>query len=141
LVNGQQILDQSIAVYNELNVKLDSDLFVVEAGANEVYVYMDHIDGSILSIEYGDQEKTYRELLKLEPAFKDVSSEFLNAGALGQYEFACILQEDNTFKVFTNNNSFKFIASKKDFAAISHPVGNISDAWYLRLDNITTNSI
>lgn len=140
LDSNRTILDKSVRILNESNMELDKDMFVLESATNEAYVYLNPVDDSILWIEYSDQDKAYREMLKLEPAFKDVSSSFLTAGNLTQYEFACLAQEDGSFKVFTISNAPKFIASKKDLSSILPPVGNIGEAWYLRVDNITTNS-
>lgn len=134
--SGMSIIDQSIKIYNELNIQLDNDLFVIESSVDEIYVYINPIDNSILSIEYGDNDKVYRELVKLQPVFADVGDSWtLPMNELGRYEFV-VVDDAGAFRCYTNNPATKFIASKSNFASVLKPVGNINGHWYLRLDNI-----
>lgn len=138
---GTNLLDQSVKVYNENGDILDPELFMVESANNEAYIYINPSTDSLLIGEWADSKAVHRECLKLQPIFKDMGANYGGTGTpLGIYEFY-ITSSGNQFVAHTARSGTLFYTSKKDFAFIQKPVGNLNEPWYLQLNNITIKAL
>jgi hypothetical protein len=141
LADGTKLIDQSVRVYNENGDILDQELYMVESGNNEAYIYINPTTDSLLIGEWSDSKAVNRECLKLQPIFADMGSDYGGSNTpLKTYEYY-ITTSNNEFVCHTGRSGSVFYTAKKDFAFIQKPVGNLNQPWYLLFNNITIKGL
>jgi hypothetical protein len=140
LAENTLLIDKSVKIYDETGAQLSEEMYLVESGNGEAYIYINKSSESLLVAEWADTTSTKKECLKLEPVFKDLDGTLVQQSSIGNYEFY-ITNTGNQFICHTNRTGTIFYASNKDFSFVKKPVANINEPWYLLIQNLTIRSI
>jgi hypothetical protein len=137
ITDGNLFNFKSVIISTIDGVVLDSSLYTIEYDSNYARIYVNPVDNSVLQIQWSHSEKIYKELLKLEPVYRDMGSNF-NTSALGRYDFCCNLNSDkSTFTVsLGRENGTIYYKFKSGDSLVYPPVCNMEDEWYLLFENL-----
>lgn len=137
ILDGNQFNFKSVIISTVDGTILDQSLYTIEYDSDYARVYVNPIDNSILQIQWSDSNKIFKEMLKLEPVYKDMGSNFSTA-SLGKYDFCCNLNSDkNTFTVsLGRENGTIYYKLKSGADIINPPICNMDDEWNLLFENI-----
>lgn len=139
--DNERLIDQSVTIYNENGVILDSELYLVETYNNQAYIYINPSEDTVLTVEWSDSSAVHKECLKLVPVFTDMGPDFYLGTPLGRDEFY-ITSSGSKFICHTSRLSgVLFYISKESFDFIKKPVANINEPWYLQINNIVIKAL
>lgn len=139
-LNNKKIIDKSVIIFDENGYILDRDFYILETDNNIAYIYINPLDNHILHIEWADDSSVHREMLKLEPIFKDLGLNFdIENEQLNRYEMF-ITEEAGKFYCNTaHSGALLYYTSKSVNGFIMPPVGNMADQWSPLIENFRIN--